>query len=88
MEIKRTVVIAGVLAVIVAGTVTYLAQEPPMDESQTRAYEARCMTAYTEWLAKKLPSPRELVECEKHYTAKGDTIQASFFASARRGRGS
>jgi hypothetical protein len=74
--------------VLVAGTVAYLAQTPPMDESQTRAYEARCMAAYTEWMAKKLPSPRELIDCEKHFADKGDKIQASFFASARRGRGS
>jgi hypothetical protein len=85
---NRTVMIALPLAVVVAGVVAWMAQEPPMDAAQTRAYEARCMTAYTEWMAKKLPSPHELAECEKHFADKGDKIQASFFASARRGRGS
>ncbi|MDB5367451.1 MAG: hypothetical protein JWM77_3378 [Rhodospirillales bacterium] len=82
---NRTALIALPMVVIVVGIFVWMAQEPPMDASQSRAYEARCMTAYTDWMAKKTTSPHELVECEKHFADKGDKIQASFFASARRG---
>jgi hypothetical protein len=87
-DMKRTNLIALVLVVLVGGVIFLFARPAPMDAAETRAYEARCMAAYTEWMSKKLLSPNELVECEKHYADKGDNIQASFFASARRGRGS
>lgn len=85
MEKKRTLLIAGglLVAVLVALAIGYTMGPPPPTAAELHL-ETQCMAALDEWQTKQAPRTKFFGECEQHYAKNGKSMQASFFAQARK----